>query len=42
MFLAYDLTREETFTNLGEWLKEIKLHASEDVKVYLIGNKSEL
>jgi GTPase SAR1 family protein len=27
---------------LIEWLKEIKTHASEDVRVYLIGNKSEL
>jgi len=42
VFLTYDVTREETFVNLLEWLKEIKQHASEDVRVYLIGNKSEM
>lgn len=42
MFLTYDVTRDETFANLFEWLKEIKQHASEDVKIYLIGNKAEL
>jgi GTPase SAR1 family protein len=40
--LTYDITREETFLNLMEWLKEIKMHAAEDVKVYLVGNKSEM
>lgn len=42
VFLAYDMTREETFLNLIEWHKEIKQHAAQDVQVYLIGNKSEL
>lgn len=42
VFLTYDITRNETFTNLIEWLGEIKEHASADVRVYLIGNKSEL
>lgn len=42
VFLTYDVTRDETFVNLIEWLKEIKQHASEDVRVFLIGNKSEL
>lgn len=28
--------------NLGEWLREIKQHGNEDVKIYLIGNKSEM
>jgi len=42
VFLTYDVTRDETFMNLSEWLKEIKQHASEDVRVYLIGNKAEM
>ena len=42
VFLTYDITREETFTGLLDWLKEIRLHAAEDAKVYLIGNKAEL
>ena len=27
---------------MTDWLKEIQQHASEDVKIYLIGNKSEM
>jgi GTPase SAR1 family protein len=42
VFLTYDITRNETFTNLLEWLNEIKEHAAADVKIYLIGNKAEL
>ena len=42
MFLTYDVTRNETFTNLIQWLHEIKEHAMPDVRIYLIGNKSEL
>ena len=39
MFLCYDITRQETFANVQDWLKEIKQHASPDVVVYLIGNR---
>lgn len=39
--LCYDICRAESFINLGEWLKEVRQHSAEDVKVYLIGNKSE-
>ena len=42
MFLTYDVTREETFVNLVQWLLEVKQHAAEDVRVYMIGNKAEL
>lgn len=42
MLLTYDITREETFLNLAEWIREIKTHSAEDVKIYLVGNKSEL
>ena len=42
MFLTYDITRDETFVSLLDWLKEIKQHAAEDVRIYLVGNKSEL
>lgn len=40
--MTYDITRNETFANLVDWLAEIKEHASADVRIYLIGNKSEL
>ena len=42
MFLAYDITREDTFLNVLEWLKEVKQHASSDIVIYLIGNRSDL
>ena len=42
VFLTYDITREDTFINVLEWLKEVKQHASSDVVIYLIGNRSDL
>ena len=42
VFLTYDITREDTFINVLEWLKEVKSHASSDVVIYLIGNRSDL
>ena len=42
VFLTYDITREETFVNVLVWLKEVKQHASSDVMIYLIGNRSDL
>lgn len=41
VFLTYDMTRQETFNNLEEWHKEITLHASPEVIVYLVGNKAD-
>ena len=40
--MTYDITRDETFVSLTEWLKEIKAHAADDVRIYLSGNKSEM
>ena len=42
VFLTYDITREESFLDLDDWLLEIQHNAPPDVKIYLIGNKSEL
>ena len=42
VFLTYDITRDETFENVLNWLSEVKQHADENVRIYLIGNKSEL
>ena len=42
VFLTYDITREETFANLSQWLSEVKQHATEDVRIYMVGNKSEM
>lgn len=42
VFLTYDITREETFSNILEWLKEVRQHANTDILLYLIGNRSDL
>ena len=42
VFLTYDITREETFVNIIDWLKEVKQHASQDIVIYLIGNRADL
>jgi small GTP-binding protein len=42
VFLTYDVTREDTFVNLAQWLSEVKQHATEDVRIYMVGNKSEM
>jgi GTPase SAR1 family protein len=42
VFLTYDITREDTFQNVLDWLKEVKQHASSDILIYLIGNRCDL
>jgi GTPase SAR1 family protein len=42
VFLTYDITREETFNNVGDWLKEVKQHANPEILIYLIGNFCDL
>lgn len=42
VFLTYDITRDDTFVNVIDWLKEIKQHATSDIVIYLIGNRSDL
>jgi Ras-related protein Rab-2A len=40
--LVYDITRRETFNHLDTWLKDARQHASSDMIIMLIGNKSDL
>ena len=42
VILAYDITNAATFEDMGSWLKEVQEHCPDDVKIYLVGNKSEL
>ena len=42
VFLCFDLTREDTFNNLQNWLNDIRQHADEEILVYLIGSKLDL
>jgi GTPase SAR1 family protein len=40
--MVYSINNKETFENIDIWLKELRLHSSPDVKVFLIGNKVDL
>ena len=42
MFLTYDITRDDAFVNVKEWLLEVKQHANSDILIYLIGNRCDL
>ena len=42
VFLTYDITRQDTFNNLKEWLGEVKSNTTGVVTVYLIGNRADL
>jgi len=40
--LVYDITKRQTYENVTRWLKELRTHASDDMMVILIGNKTDL
>jgi Ras-related protein Rab-1A len=42
VFLVYDVTDRASFMDVSYWLNEVKLEASSDVVVLLLGNKSDL
>lgn len=42
ILLVYDVTQEQTFTNVTNWLKQIESHASQDVALILVANKIDL
>ncbi|KAL0227944.1 hypothetical protein RCL1_004087 [Eukaryota sp. TZLM3-RCL] len=39
--LVYDITRRETFLNLQTWLEDCRSHATTDICITLVGNKSD-
>ena len=40
--MVYDVTDQESFTNVKQWLNEIDRYANENVNKLLVGNKSDL
>ena len=40
--MVYSIDSRESFLHINQWLKEIKLQSHPDVKIILIGNKSDL
>ena len=40
--LVYDLTSKESFERMNYYLKELKSSGPEDIKIILLGNKSDL
>uniref|UniRef100_A0A7N0UCS4 Uncharacterized protein n=1 Tax=Kalanchoe fedtschenkoi TaxID=63787 RepID=A0A7N0UCS4_KALFE len=40
--VVYDITRQQTFDNVGKWLNELHSHSDMNVVTILVGNKSDL
>lgn len=42
ILLVYDVTDEQSFNNIRNWMRQIQQHASENVNKVLIGNKCDM
>ena len=40
--MVYAINNKESFAHIESWLKEVKLQSNPDIKIFLIGNKSDL
>jgi Ras-related protein Rab-8A len=40
--LTYAINERETFEDIENWVKQIKLHASDNVLKVLVGNKADI
>ena len=40
--IVYSITDQSSFESIDQWLKELKLNSSPDIKIFLIGNKIDL
>merc|ERR1711971_981996 len=42
ILLVYDITDEQSFLNIRNWIRNIEQHASDSVQKILIGNKCDM
>lgn len=42
IMLVYDVTNEKSFENIGNWIRNIEMHASSDVEKMILGNKCDI
>ncbi|KAK2724914.1 ras-related protein Rab-10-like [Artemia franciscana] len=42
IMLVYDITNNKTFDNIGKWIRQIRMYASEDIQLMIIGNKCDM
>ncbi|XP_062230479.1 ras-related protein RABA2a-like [Phragmites australis] len=40
--LVYDVSKPTTFENISRWLKELRDHADSNIRIMLVGNKTDL
>ena len=40
--LVYDIANQKSYQNVVHWLTELKEHGDENIKIMLVGNKSDL
>ena len=40
--VVYDITKEKTFHNVKKWIEGIRDHASPNVVIVMVGNKTDL
>jgi GTPase SAR1 family protein len=40
--IVFDLTNEKSFENLKFWIRQLRLHADENIQKILVGNKCDL
>lgn len=42
VIVVFDLSRQETFSSISDWLSCIRDNCSDDVQIILVGNKCDL
>ena len=40
--LVYAIDNEESFNDLNNWIKELKINSNPNIKIFIIGNKNDL